>query len=233
MFQKLLKKSNLTKHKKPKHIAIVINGVIEWMNLKKKSIDESMNQSFKNIYVLLNYQVNENIPIISIKIKNSIITEKLSEYLVAFLNMIKKNDLIHKNKIKISFLGKWYDLPGEIVEEIRSTISQTKDYDNFFFNICLNYDGQEEIVDSCKLIARKIQAGRISYMDINENLIKENIYSSYYLPPDLMIITGKKKHIGGMLLWDSVNTKIYFSDEFWPDFKKENLYKSIEFYINN
>jgi undecaprenyl diphosphate synthase len=230
---KLFKKKELKKI--PKHVAILVNGVLEWKNIHKKNIKEVMFISFKNLYNIFLEQTKLNIPIITIyfktnSLKKSEYSEEIINNLTDFLNNLKKDQNVHKNKIKISVLGKWYDLHNSLVHEIRDVIDETKEYDNFFINLCLNYDGQEEIVDACKIIAKKIEAGIIKSSSINKEIIKDNLYSSYFVPPDLIIISGKKSSTDGILLWDSQFSTIYFSEELWPDFELENFYKALEYY---
>ena len=145
-------------------------------------------------------------------------------------NELSESKLIHENKIKISILGKWYNLPGRVVDAIKKAINDTRDYDSFFVNFCINYDGQEEIVDAMKLIGMQIKAGRMDPELIDKDTIKESIYSSYFLPPDLMIKNGSRKETSGFLLWDSVNAKIYFTNKLWPDFDRTEFMDAIKDY---
>ena len=98
----------------------------------------------------------------------------------------------------------------------------------FFVNLCINYDGQEELIDSFRIIARKIKSSTLDPDSITKEEIKENVYSSYFIPPDVIIITGKRKFFGGFLLWDSIKSKIYFSDILWPDIKIDDLISIIQ-----
>lgn len=162
---------------------------------------------------------------------------QLTESLTEFFNKLANEEVIHTKKIKISVLGKWYSLPGMVVESIKSAIDKTKDYDSFFLNFCVNYDGQEEIIDAFKLITRGVEGGNINeYLvskNINEsliikNLIKENVYSSYFIPPDIIIETGTDHKYSGVLLWDSVNAKIFFIEKLFPDVDKEDVEKILQ-----
>jgi len=153
----------------------------------------------------------------------------ITDSLADFFNGLCNNDLIHKNQIKISVLGKWYDLPGKFVDSIKNIIEKTKEYDSYFVNFCINYDGQEEIVDAVRLIARRLKADKLDPSMINKELIKENIYSSYFVPPDLIIINGSKR-TSDLLLWDSPNAKVYFTNNLWPDFDKVDLKDAIREY---
>jgi len=152
--------------------------------------------------------------------------EKFSAFLdkfIEFFNFLKLHALVHENKIKITAIGKWYDLPGRAVDSIKDLVDETKDYDTFFLNFCINYDGQEEIVDACKLIARQIKADKLDVDAINKEVIKENIYSSYFLPPDLIIKNGLRKRTSGFMLWDSSDSEIYFTGKRFPEFTKTDF----------
>ena len=76
------------------------------------------------------------------------------------------------NKIKVSVLGKWYDLQQNVVSAIRKIGEETKDYDSFFVNFCVNYDGQDEILDAFKLIGRQIKAGKMDPDLLKKDMIK-------------------------------------------------------------
>ena len=150
--------------------------------------------------------------------------------LAKLFNEIISNKKIHKDQIKVSILGKWYDLPERVVNPIKEIIESTKDYDKFFLNFCVNYDGHEEIADACRLIARQIKSEKIDPESINNQLIKENLYSSYFISPDLIIENSKE--FSGLLLWDSKNSMIFFTDKQWPDFTKIDFFRAIEDFQN-
>ena len=42
-----------------------------------------------------------------------------------------------------------------------------------------------------------------------------------------MIRTSGEHRISNYLLWQMAYTELYFTPKFWPDFKKEDLYKAI------
>ena len=128
MLDKLLKKKK-EKKRIPKHLAISIDGNLKWAEKHGKNLDDVMKICFKNIHNLFTYQVENNIPIITIhmltaELTNSEYYNKIVEYIIDYLKSLTKSELIHKNKIKVSVLGKWYDLPGILVEAIRDIIDE-------------------------------------------------------------------------------------------------------------
>jgi len=239
MFKKIIdilkarEKIHIIKASMPRHIAITM----------EKELKAMLNIDLENIYNkriilikdLVNIQMKLNIPIMTIFLlsgyaKNSENFSFLMDDLAKFFNEMVSHKEIHTDQIKISVLGKWYELPERVVNPIRKIIESTKDYDKFFLNFCVNYDGHEEIVDACRLIARQIKSEKIDPESINNQLIKENLYSSYFISPDLIIENNKE--FSGLLLWDSKNTMIVSTGKQWYEFTKSDLFKAIEAFQN-
>jgi undecaprenyl diphosphate synthase len=224
----LRKNKNNDPFKGVRHIALSLNGIEKWAKDHDKGFEEAWRESFLAINEMISFQVKMDIPILSFNVMPMELKERnnfslIVDSLVEFFNYLLSSECIKKNQIKISVLGKWYDMPGRLVESIKKITAETKDYDNFFVNFCINYDGQEELIDSFRIIARKIRSSILDPDSITKEEVKDNLYSSYFIPPDLIIITGKRKFFGGFLLWDSIKSKIYFSDKLWPDIKIDDL----------
>jgi len=210
-----------------KHIAISLDNIPDWCRKSNASADECRSEYSRLLGELLKVQVKLNIPIFTIYLLPEIEKSKndymdFSDYTTYFFNGLLGNPLISSHKIKISIFGKWYNLPGKEVEALKNIIESTKDYDNFFANFCVNYDGQEEIVDACRLVAKQVELGKINADMITKETIKENIYSSYFMPPDLILVYGERK-ITGILLWDSVNSRIEFADKSFMEFEEKDF----------
>jgi undecaprenyl diphosphate synthase len=50
--------------------------------------------------------------------------------------------------------------------------------------------------------------------------------------PELMIRTSGETRISNFLLWQLAYAELYFTELFWPDFNKEELYKALYNYQN-
>lgn len=233
------KKEEVITKELPMHIAFSMHGYKKWAEDNKVEIAEGIERSFLILRNTIKIGISLNIPISTFHILGTDIMKEESERFIIFMDKLvdffermREDETVHKNRVKISVWGKWYDLPGRVVEPIKKVLDETADYDNFFVNLCINYDGQEEIVDSTRLMAMQIISHKIGVDSINKELMKENLYSSYFLPPDLIIKTGNKK-IPNLLLWDSINSQIYFSDKLWPDFDRAELNRALEQWKRN
>jgi undecaprenyl diphosphate synthase len=136
---------------------------------------------------------------------------------------------LHEHQIKVSPIGKWYELPGGLVDRIKGLIDETKEYDRFFLNLCVYYEGQAEIVDATKLIGRRIRKEMLTPEEITKETIKDNIYFSHFLAPELIIIPGCGK-LGGFMLWDAAEAYIHFTNTPWQDFSEGEFRRIVEEY---
>jgi undecaprenyl diphosphate synthase len=229
---------NPDKSRMPNHIAMTVGGLGRWSRKSGEDLKEAHKRAFKKVEEVIRYQLCFDIPIITLYMINSKVKQakdflETMDALAEFFKELLHNEDVFRSKIKVSILGKWYDLPSRVVEPIKRVIDETKDYDSFFINICINYDGKEEIVDACKMIVRKAMLEKLDVDAIDSEMMKDNIYSSYFLPPDLIIKTGTGKRLHGFLLWDSTHALVYFSGILWLEFKEKDFIKAMKYYQEN
>ena len=60
----------------------------------------------------------------------------------------------------------------------------------------------------------------------------KTIYTKNLPDPDLMIRTSGEYRLSNFLLWQSAYTEIYMTDEFWPNFREQQLFESINDFQN-
>ena len=216
----------------PKHIAISLDDISGWCRKNNASFSAGCERYFKNLKALIELQVRLDVPIFTIHVKPDN-ADKLSddypaysEFIAGFFSELLGSQLLSMHKIKVSVFGKWYKLPGKAVEILKDIIEATRDYDRFFANFCINYDGREEILDACRLIAKQVQLGKLDPDMITKENIKESIYSSYFLPPEIVFIYGERK-LPGLLVWDSISSDIVFADKSFMEFDEGDFEKII------
>ncbi|MBI2549030.1 di-trans,poly-cis-decaprenylcistransferase [Candidatus Woesearchaeota archaeon] len=213
---------------RPLHVAVTIRGNLAWAKKKNNDLATAFTKSFQLLHEWIDEQVQQQVPmmtylLLSEEMHNAAVFPVFLEHLSVFLTMLQGDESIDRNHIRITFLGKWYDLPGRVVDTMKALGEKTKDYDHYFLNFCMNYDGQQEIVDAFKLLARKIKENKLEPESITPALVKENLYTSFFIPPDLQLITGTTRTLSGLLLWDSMSSRIVFSDKPWPEMTRQDF----------
>ncbi|MFA5141560.1 MAG: polyprenyl diphosphate synthase [Candidatus Woesearchaeota archaeon] len=213
----------------PEHVALNIDGIERWALETKKPVNQAYSDSFFNLYRIIREQVNYEIKTLSIGItppskENS---GHFTKELASFLTELEKDEAIIKNHINVQVIGKWYQMSHEVVEPIKSVMSKTSKFDKFKLIICLNYDGRQELIDACKLIARKVSVNHLDPQSISDDTIKQNLYASNLPQVNLLIMNGKENIRGSFLLWLSTDAIFYQTDKCWPEFAEEDFLKAI------
>ncbi len=139
-----------------------------------------------------------------------------------------KNHKVRKNKVRVSVIGRTELLPQDLQDLIRKTSELTKNYSDFFLNFCVAYGGRQEIAEAFKKIMKKIAKNEITADDINDDVIRDNLYTSGVPDPDLIIRTGGEKRLSNFLLFQSAYSELYFTDKTWPEFGKEDFLDAIK-----
>ncbi len=137
-----------------------------------------------------------------------------------------------KNDIRLGAIGDIDSLPKSVAKQLREAIDKTAGCKRMELILALSYSGKNEIVNAVKHIAQKVQNNLISLNDINEQLISNNLYTAGRPDPELLIRTSGEQRVSNFLLWQLAYAEFYFTDKFWPEFNKEELYKAIIDYQN-
>jgi tritrans,polycis-undecaprenyl-diphosphate synthase [geranylgeranyl-diphosphate specific] len=140
------------------------------------------------------------------------------------------DNFVHKNKIRMNFIGKLEMLPKDLQDKIKKAKEMTRGYGNYLINFALAYGGRQEIVDASKDIAQRVLSGELRPEEINESVVKHSLYTNGQADPDLIIRTGAEKRISNFMLFQSAYSEFAFLDVFWPELTKEDFYKAIEDY---
>ena len=108
--------------------------------------------------------------------------------------------------------------------------SRTKDYDNYFYNIALAYGSRQEMISAIKRIACKVKDGELVVDDIDEKTVSSFLYTADFKDPDLVLRTSGEERVSNFLLWQLAYSELYFTDVFWPGFRKVDFLRAIRTY---
>lgn len=154
--------------------------------------------------------------------------------LMGLLANALKNELktLNDNNIRLNAIGDLKRLPKSQYDALMYAIDNTKNNDRMTMTLCLSYSGRWEIIKAVKEIADEVRNGTLAPEQIDEALISGHMATANMPDPDLLIRTSGEERISNYLLWQIAYSELYFTEKFWPDFSKEDLYKAIVDYQN-
>jgi undecaprenyl diphosphate synthase len=137
-----------------------------------------------------------------------------------------------KNDIRLAAIGDINSLPKGVAKQLKDAIEKTAHCQRMQLTLALSYSGKDELVRVAKVIAADVKAGKIAVDGIDEKLIAAHLDTAAIPDPELLIRTSGEKRVSNFLLWQLAYAEFYFTETFWPDFDKEELYKAIVEYQN-
>lgn len=141
-----------------------------------------------------------------------------------------ETDRLHENDVRLIATGNLDKLPDRVHQELVDAMEKTKNNKLMTLNLALSYSGRWDIINAIHKINQDIKKNIISIDDINERNFSDYLVTKDIPDPDLMIRTGGEYRISNFLLWQLAYSEIYIDKVFWPQFRREHLYKAIEEY---
>jgi len=222
----------LDKDKLPQHLAIIMDGNGRWAESRGLPRSAGHREGAKAVRRVITNCLDFNIPILTIfafSTENWKRPKKEIGYLIKLFERVlsrEKANLV-KNNIKINFIGRLDNLPNSLTKKMEELHEATKKNNKLILNIAINYSGKTEIVDALKSILLKIDKKKLTIEEINENTIRNNLYTHNLPDPDLLIRTAGEMRISNFMLWQIAYTELWVTPVFWPDFDKNNLVEAI------
>ena len=219
----------------PNHIAIILDGNGRWAKAK------GMPRGYGHIKGCANLeQVCYDIKDLGVKYltvyafstenwKRS--REEVDGLMKLFRSYLKKcKKIARDNKMKIKIIGDVSAFAPDIQQSILELEEYSRDYDELYFQIAMNYGSRDEITRGMRRMAQDVADGKLSPEAVNEQLIESYLDTAGVPDPDLLIRTSGEERLSNFLMWQMAYTEFYFTNVPWPDFHKEELVRAIEKY---
>ncbi len=214
----------------PRHISIIMDGNGRWATKRGLKRSEGHLAGSKMLERLALHAIDLGVEVLSVyafSTDNFKRSEEEVNYLMnLFIKMFKsKFKTLNKKGIKVTFSGRKEPLREDVLKSMESIKELTKNNTKGTLNICLNYGGQEEIVDAIK----KIVNDKVDINTIDKNTLYKYLYND--LPPiDLLIRTSGELRVSNYMIYEMAYSEFYFTDTLFPDFDEAELDKAIEAY---
>lgn len=222
----------------PRHVAIMADGNRRWAREAGfTDISHGHRQGAKKISEMISWCKDTDIEVVTIYLLS---TENLkrSTQEVQLLFDIISDVVTHLSKgdlgCQIRLVGHLDLLPAKVTERMRLAAQATEGNKGVIVNIAVGYGGRQEIVDAVQNLIRDEAGKGHSAEEIAGNVTAEAITSHLYtkgLPdPDLVIRTSGEQRLSGFLLWQAAYSEIWFTDTYWPAFRRVDFLRALRDY---
>lgn len=150
--------------------------------------------------------------------------------LMGLLRLYLRRELreLHRNNVRVRFIGNWKELARDIVSLIEEAQETTGANTGLTFIIAVNYGSQNEILKATRALATEVKRGELAPEDIDEEQFRRHLDTGDFPDPDLIIRTSGEQRLSNFLLWQAAYSELVFMDLLWPDFNKDSLREAID-----
>ena len=213
----------------PKHVAFIMDGNRRWAKKKKLPVIEGHKMGSEITKKIVAKSLKLGIKYLTFY---SFSTEnwnrsrsevlKLQKLLEFYLDSEIEN--FKKKKINFTFIGDISRFSSVVRNKLINLKNITSDFSKLFFILALSYGSRDEIIEAVKKITKNIKK-------INENDISNNLMTSSFPDPDLVIRTSGEKRLSNFLLWQIAYSELYFTKTLWPDFNVTRYSLALKNYV--
>ncbi len=208
----------------PNHIGIIVDGNRRWAKKHNLTTAEGHREGYQNLKTIVRAAIKYGVRYVSAYVfstENWQRDRQEVKDLMKLLTWVLRHEIkkIHKDNIRVRVIGSKVKLGAAMLTAIHDAEKLTENNTRGTLLLCLDYGGQQEIVDAMKSIV----ASGVSEENITAELIAQHLYAPDVPPPDLIIRTSGEQRLSNFLTWESVYSELMFTKKYWPDFKEKDL----------
>lgn len=216
----------------PGHIAIIMDGNGRWARERKMPRPFGHRAGMKAVRDVVEASIAAGVEWLSLfafsqenwqrpKPEISALMSLLEEYIGSELGELRAQG------VRIRVHGDLSRLNGAAARAVERAVRETADCTRLGLNLFISYGGRAELVRAMQRIAADVHDGRLRPEDIDEQVIRDRLYTLDCPDPDLLIRTSGERRLSNFMLWQVAYAELYISSVLWPDFDRVALYRAI------
>lgn len=220
--------SNINPEKVPNHVAIIMDGNGRWAKSQGQDRIYGHLSGVRSVRESLEAARELGVKYLTLYAFSTENWNRPKEEVAALMDLLVKTivgeiDELDKNGVRLEAIGDLEHLPESCKKELQGGIDRTKNNQEITLILALSYSSRWEIIEAIKGM---INSG-VKAEEVNEELIHNYLSTHDFPDPELMIRTSGEQRISNFLLWQLAYSELYFTDTFWPEFRKKDFFEAI------
>jgi undecaprenyl diphosphate synthase len=222
----------IDKGKLPRHIAIVMDGNGRWAQrrcLPRNAGHRAGVIAVDDVVTTARRLGISCLTLYALSTENWSRPRQEIRALMGILRIYLRKELkrLVRENIRFNTIGRLHDLPDPVQSLLLEAMAYTSQNDGMIFTLALSYGSRTEIIDAVKRVVHAVQRGELHPEAITPRAFDRYLYTAGLPDPDLLIRTGGELRMSNFLLWQTSYTELYFTEMLWPDFRGDDLLRSI------
>ena len=217
----------------PVHVAIIMDGNGRWAKRQGKERTFGHQAGAETVHVIAEEAAKLGIRYLTLYTFSTENWKRPADEVAALMNLLIdsiEEETFMKNNIRFRVIGDVAKLPEKVQARLDECIARTSVNTGMNLVLALSYSSRWEIAEAVRQIAGKVKDGDLDIAEITESTVSEHLTTRNIPDPDLLIRTGGEQRLSNFLLWQLSYAEFYFTNVYWPDFRKEELFDAILYY---
>ena len=227
------KRRPLAEQKIPRHVAIIMDGNNRWAKKRLLPGVAGHKAGVDAVRAVIDVCMHSGVEVLTLFAFSSENWQRPAEEVGAlmelFLSALRREARkLKENGIRLRIIGDCSRFHPELRSAIQEAEALTAKENRLTLQIAANYGGQWDIVQAARQMAEQMQEGQLAAEDFTPEVFQRHLATAELPPADLCIRTGGERRISNFLLWQLAYTELYFTDLYWPDFKREAMQEALQ-----
>lgn len=221
----------------PAHLAIIMDGNGRWAQQRGLPRIEGHRKGVERVKDCVRTAAEigvEYLTLFSFSSENWRRPRDEVDALMALIKRFIRQELaeLHENNVRVRVIGTNDRIDPEITAMIAESHALTAENTGLQLTVAFNYGARDEIARAARRLAEEVANGSVRPEDVDIGAIEQRL-DTFGLPdPDLLIRTSGEVRLSNFLLWQLAYAELMFVEDYWPDFDREALIRTISAFHN-
>lgn len=222
----------------PRHIGVILDGNRRWAReVGLTDPSDGHRVGARKIVDMLDWADEAGVEVVTLFLLSTDNVSRPAEELDALLEIIAtavEGLAAPDRDWRLRIVGAPDLVPAATAARLAAAAQSTEGRTGLQVNAAVGYGGRQEIADAVrKLLLQHAEAGTTieelaEVLDVDH--IAEHLYTTGQPDPDLVIRTSGEQRLSGFLMWQSVYSEFYFTEAFWPQFRRIDFLRALRDY---
>ena len=222
----------------PVHVSMIMDGNGRWAKERGKERVYGHFEGVESVRACVEAAIETGVRYLSLYAFSEENWNRPQDEVVALMGLMVKAmaaemEKLNGNGVRFLVIGNRERLDDELNATIDSCMSMTAHNDRLTLIVFLSYSGKWDILQAAKKMAAQMLESpekAAELMAADADCFDAYLATAGIPDPDLIVRTSGECRLSNYLLWQGAYSELLFVDTLWPDFRKDEFRKALEYY---
>jgi undecaprenyl diphosphate synthase len=216
----------------PHHVAIIMDGSGRWASKRRLPRPFGHRAGMNAVHEVVEGAIEAGLEVLTLFAFSNENWQRPPTEIDALMSLLeeyigREEAELKKQGVAVHVLGERTRLGPGALAAVERLEGNTRGGERLSLNLCISYSARAELARAARLLAEEVVRGTKRLEDINEEALREKLYTAPWRDPDLLIRTSGEARLSNFLLWQLAYTELYISPVLWPDVTRHVLFQAI------